>query len=110
MRIERDGVVLAESRRPYLLFEPPLPVRYYLPVEDVRTDLLRPSEKRTFCAYKGRAAYLSLDNEPDAAWTYPQPLREAAEVTDRVAFFNELVDIVVDGTPLERPVTPWSRR
>ena len=110
VRVERDGVLLAESTRPRLLFEPPLPVRYYLPPEDVRADLLRPSETRSFCAYKGEASYLSLDDEADVAWTYPAPLREAAEVTDHVAFFNERVDIAVDGTPLERPVTPWSPR
>jgi uncharacterized protein (DUF427 family) len=109
VRVEHDGEVLAESSAPYLLFEPPLPVRYYLPREDVRGDLLAPSETRTFCAYKGEASYLSLAGE-DVAWTYPQPLREAAEVTDRIAFFNEHVDIVVDGTPLGRPQTPWSRR
>ena len=110
VRVERDGVLLAESTRPALLFEPPLPVRYYLPPEDVRDDLLSPSETRTFCAYKGEASYLSLADEADIAWTYPAPLREAAEVTGRVAFFNERVDLVVDGTPLERPVTPWSPR
>lgn len=110
VRVERDGVVLAESSRPHLLFEPPLPVRYYLPPEDVRADLLEPSDTRSLCAYKGRAWYFSVADEPDVAWTYPEPLREAAEITDRVAFFNEFVDIVVDGTPLGRPVTPWSRR
>jgi uncharacterized protein (DUF427 family) len=110
VRVERDGVLLAESTRPRLLFEPPLPVRYYLPPEDVRADLLRSSRTRSFCAYKGEASYLSLEGEADVAWTYPAPLREAAEVTDHVAFFNERVDIVVDGTPLERPVTPWSPR
>jgi len=51
-----------------------------------------------------------LDGEEDIAWSYPELLREAAEVTDRIALFNERVDIVVDGTPLERPMTPWSRR
>jgi uncharacterized protein (DUF427 family) len=90
------------------VFEPPLPVRYYLPVEDVRTDLLRPSDSRTFCAYKGQASYWSLDGV-DVAWTYLEPLREAAEVTGRIAFFNERVDLVVDGVRLERPWTPWSR-
>ena len=104
------GEVVAESRAPYLLFEPPIPPRYYLPREDVRMDLLAPSDKRTFCAYKGEASYLSHADEPDVAWYYPAPLREAAEVTDRIAFFNELVDISVDGAALERPVTPWSRR
>jgi uncharacterized protein (DUF427 family) len=110
VRVERDGVLLAESSNPCLLFEPPLPVRYYLPPADVRTELLRPSDTRTICAYKGEASYLSLDGEDDVAWTYRAPLREAREVTDRVCFFNELVDVVVDGTALERPVTPWSRR
>lgn len=109
VRVERDGELLAASSRPYLLFEAPLPVRYYLPPEDVRDGILRPSPTRTLCAYKGRASYWSLDHEDDVAWSYPEPLREAAEVTGRIAFFNERVDLVVDGTRLDRPVTPWSR-
>jgi len=108
IRIQRDGVTLAESSRACLLFEPPLPVRYYLPPEDVRMDLLRPSPT-TFCAYKGQASYWSAQDEDDIAWSYPQPLREASEVAGHVAFLNEVVDIEVDGTPLECPVTPWSR-
>jgi uncharacterized protein (DUF427 family) len=110
VRVEAAGELLAETHTPFVLFEPPLPARYYLAPEDVRTELLRPSEKRTFCAYKGEASYLSFGDEEDLAWFYPAPLREAAEVTDRIAFFNERVDIVVDGVALERPVTPWSRR
>ena len=110
MRIEHDGASIAESSEPYLLFEPPIPVRYYLPPQDVRMDLLRPTRTRTFCAYKGEASYLALASGEEIAWSYPRPLREAAEVTDRVAFFNEHVDIVVDGTLLPRPETPWSRR
>ena len=110
VRIEVGGEVVGESSRPYLLFEPPLPVRYYLPPEDVKTELLTPTEKRTFCAYKGHAAYRSVADEDDVAWTYLQPLREASEVTGRIAFFNERVDIVVDGERLERPITPWSPR
>jgi uncharacterized protein (DUF427 family) len=109
VRVDSDGETLAESSRPYLLFETGLPVRYYLPPEDVRTDRLAPSETRTACAYKGEASYHALGGR-DVAWYYPQPLREAAEVTDRVAFFNEHVDITVDGERLERPVTPWSTR
>jgi uncharacterized protein (DUF427 family) len=62
------------------------------------------------CAYKGQASYWSLEGEDDPVWSYPEPLRDAAEVTDRLAFFNERVDIGVDGTRLERPVTPWSPR
>jgi uncharacterized protein (DUF427 family) len=110
VRVERDGDLLAESSQPYLLFEPPLPPRYYLPAQDVSGDALTPSALRTLCAYKGEAHYLALADGEDVAWTYPAPLREAAEVAGRVAFFNERVDIVVDGTLLARPETPWSRR
>jgi uncharacterized protein (DUF427 family) len=79
------------------LFETLLPVRYYLPREDVVADL-EPTDTVTYCAYKGRASYFSVPNGPaDVAWTYHQPLREAEPVTDRVAFFNERTDIVVDG-------------
>jgi len=111
VRVELAGTTLAESSRPCLLFEPPLPVRYYLPREDVRTDLFQSSDTRTECAYKGEASYYSLDELYDVvAWTYQQPLREAAEVTDYIAFFNERVDIFIDGERLERPITPWSQR
>lgn len=109
VRVERDGDLLAVSTRPYLLLEAPLPVRYYLPREDISDGILRPSSTRTLCAYKGQATYWSMENEDDIAWSYPAPLREAAEVTDRIAFFNERVDLIVDGTRLDRPVTPWSR-
>jgi uncharacterized protein (DUF427 family) len=109
IRVQRDGQTLASSSSPYILFEPPLPVRYYLAPGDVDRDLLTPSETTTYCAYKGRASYLSFNGE-DVAWTYREPLREAVEVTDRIAFFNELVDLVVDGVALPRPVTPWSPR
>jgi uncharacterized protein (DUF427 family) len=108
VRIELDGEVLAESSRACLLFEPPLPVRCYLPAEDVRPGVLRPSAKRTTCAYKGEASYWSAGALEDVAWSYPDPLREAAEIAGHVAFLNERVDVVIDGVRQERPVTPWS--
>jgi uncharacterized protein (DUF427 family) len=108
VRVELDGAVLAESTTPYILFDTNLPPRFYLPADDVRIDLLTPSDTRTWCAYKGEAAYWAAGDAGDIAWTYRAPLREAAEVRDRIAFFNERVDVVVDGERLERPVTPWS--
>jgi uncharacterized protein (DUF427 family) len=110
VRVEVAGVTLAESATPYLLFEPPLPTRYYLPAEHVRSDLLQPSETRTFCAYKGEASYWSGAGQTDLAWTYRQPLRDATEITGRIAFFNERVDLVVDDELLKTPITPWSPR
>lgn len=112
VRVEHDGHVLAESTRARLLFETHLPTRFYLPPEDVHTELLRPSDTVTACAYKGTAAYWSLHlggrTVPDIAWSYPQPLSDAAEVRDMLCFFDERVDIVVDGERRERPRTPWS--
>jgi uncharacterized protein (DUF427 family) len=112
VRVELDGELLAESTRPQLLFETMLPVRFYLPREDVHADLVA-SETRTICAYKGHASYFSPvvggREIPDLVWTYETPQREAAEIAGLVAFFNERVDLVVDGTRHERPITQWSR-
>ena len=113
VRLELDGQLLAESTRAVLLFETLLPVRFYLPPEDVAAET-RPSATRSTCAYKGHASYLSpvVDGREvdDLAWTYAQPLPEAADVAGRIAFFDERVDVVLDGVRRERPVTPWSRR
>jgi uncharacterized protein (DUF427 family) len=109
VRVEVGGELVADSERPLLLFETGLPVRYYLPREDVRMDLLEPSETRSVCAYKGEASHYSVAGAEDVAWTYPDPLPDNAEIRDTIAFYNENVDITVDGEPLERPSTQWSR-
>ena len=108
VRVEAAGRVLAESTDACLLFEPPLPVRCYLPPQDVRPGVLRPSPTRTTCAYKGHASYWSAEGLEDVAWSYPEPLREASEIAGRVAFLDERVDVIIDGERRERPVTPWS--
>jgi uncharacterized protein (DUF427 family) len=106
-----DGQVLADSTRPRLVFETLLPVRFYLPPDDVTAEL-RPSATRTWCPYKGEASYWSVavgDRVvPDLVWSYPQPLADAVELGGCRAFFDERVDLVVDGVPRARPVTPWS--
>ena len=108
IRIELQGRLLAESSRSVLLFETLLPVRFYLPLEDVIRHL-EPSDTVTYCAYKGRASYFSLPGErDDIAWTYPEPLREAEPIRGYVCFFDEHVDVTVDGLPRSRPTTPWS--
>ena len=109
--MELDGQVLAQSSRPALLIETMLPARYYLPRDDIRAELI-PSDTRTYCAYKGQAAYWSARAGgrvvPDIAWTYQQPRHDAAQVRGLIAFFNERLDVIVDGERPERPITPWS--
>jgi uncharacterized protein (DUF427 family) len=108
IRVEYDGRLLAESTRPMLLFETLLPVRFYLPREDVVVRL-DPSDTVTYCAYKGRASYYSVPDGPkDIAWTYHEPLHDAEPVRDRICFFDERLDVIVDGERRDRPVTPWS--
>ena len=111
VRLELDGQVLAESSRPMLLFETMLPTRYYLPREDVRAALV-PSPTRTYCAYKGQASYWSAvlggDQLTDIAWSYAEPLHDATRVRDLVAFFDERIDVTLDGERRPRPITPWS--
>jgi uncharacterized protein (DUF427 family) len=108
VRVELDGRLLAESSSPTMLFETLLPVRFYLPRDDVVVPL-EPSDTVTYCAYKGRASYLSVPDGPrDVAWTYPEPLHDAELVRDMVCFFDEHLDVTVDGERRDRPVTPWS--
>ncbi|WP_051476683.1 DUF427 domain-containing protein [Arthrobacter sp. Br18] len=106
------GEAVAESIRPLLLFEEPLPPRYYLPFADVRTEFLEASEFVSVCPYKGRARYWSVRVGDvlvrDAVWSYPDPIPENPKIRDLACFFNERVDIVVDGVLIERPDTPWS--
>ena len=103
-----DGQTVAETRRPVLLFETGLPVRYYLAREDVRMELLEQSATRTTCPFKGEAAYFSAPGSPDVAWTYDEPLPGVAEIRGLLAFFDERADVTVDGERQERPRTPWS--
>jgi uncharacterized protein (DUF427 family) len=108
IRVEYDGRLLAESKRPMLLFETLLPVRFYLPREDVVVRLDH-SDTVSYCAYKGRATYYSVPDGPkDVAWTYHEPLHDAEPVRDRICFFDERLDVIVDGERRDRPVTPWS--
>lgn len=108
VQIAADGIVLAKSRAPRILFETGLPPRYYMPPADVRLDVLQPSTTRTACAYKGfTTQYWSL-NGRDVAWMYARPAPEAAPVAGHTAFFNERVDLTIDGEEQPRPVTPWS--
>jgi uncharacterized protein (DUF427 family) len=114
VKVTVEGEVVAETDRARVIFETGLPPRWYFPPEDVRADVLAPSEKRTGCAYKGFASYWSVKVnghvEEDLVWTYKEPRRDAERITGYLAFFNERVDLEVDGELQERPVTQWSPR
>jgi uncharacterized protein (DUF427 family) len=105
VRVELDGVVVAESHSPRLLFETGLQTRYYVPLTDVRLDLLRPSNTESYCPYKGTATHFSFageSNRPDIAWIYRNPLPEGQKIAGLVSFYNEQTDIYVDGVLQDR--------
>jgi uncharacterized protein (DUF427 family) len=112
VEVSLDGTMLASTDKALALLETHLPVRYYVPPDDVASSLLAPSATRSTCAYKGIATYLSTaDGRPggrDIGWTYPRPLADALRARDHVAFWNERTDIRIDGELQRRPVTPWS--
>ena len=112
VRVVVRGELVAETRRPALLFETGLPTRYYLSKADVRMDLLVPTDTETRCPYKGLASYYSArigsTIARDIAWCYRHPIPECSKIENLVCFFNEKVDLHVDGELQPRPRTRWS--
>ncbi|MEO6471244.1 MAG: DUF427 domain-containing protein [Aeromicrobium sp.] len=113
IKVVSDGTMLAETANPVLLFETDLPTRYYFPPEDVNLEALESSTNRSHCPYKGVAGqYWDIVSPPgvkNAAWSYANPFPAVGKIAHRIAFYNELVDIIVDGTTQERPISVFSR-
>ncbi len=113
VRVVVGAETVALSRKARFLFETGLPVRYYIPRDDVRFELLQPSPSQTACAYKGPTSQywrsISSGVSDDIAWCYEDPAPEVAGIAGRLAFFNERVDaIYVDGEELPKTQTSWS--
>ena len=113
VRVELDGVVLAESTNARVLFETGLPPRWYIPKTDVRMELLAPTGTATHCPYKGQAQYWAVRVGDrlveDLAWSYRTPLPESQKIAGLVAFYNERVDLFIDGQLQERPDTKFGK-
>jgi uncharacterized protein (DUF427 family) len=112
VRVDVDGKTVAETKRPVLLFETGLPTRYYIPKLDVRMDLLEPTDTVTHCPYKGDAGYYTLrlgaTTFKDFVWVYRRPIPEIPKIENLLCFYNEKVDLYVDGVLQERPTSPFS--
>lgn len=114
VQVKLAGVTIADTKRPIVIFEMGLPIRYYIPQDDVRMDYLEHSPTVSECAYKGQASYWTAHvgdrTFPDVAWTYREPLVAAAPVAGYIAFFQERVsNIVIDGESQPTPHTHWAR-
>jgi uncharacterized protein (DUF427 family) len=99
VEVSLAGQQLAASDRAVLLAETGLPARYYLPREDVRTDLLRPTGTHTTCPFKGQASYWSAEVGgevyEDLVWSYEDPIPAAAGIAGLLCFYSERVDLTV---------------
>jgi uncharacterized protein (DUF427 family) len=112
VRVEVDGVTVADSVRPVILFETGLPPRYYLPLSDLRSELLTPTDTQTHCPYKGTASYWTVDTghgtHADLIWAYRMPLPESQKIAGLACFYDEKVDVYLDGELQDRPRTQFS--
>lgn len=103
VRVLAGGQEVAATTAPVLLSETGLPNRWYLPVQDVRKGVLRPSDTTTVCPYKGTASYFCLDldgtRHDDVAWSYADPLENALKVAGHLSFdtSGDAITIEVDG-------------
>lgn len=114
LRVELEGVTLAESSAPVLLFETGLPTRYYFARTEVDFTHLVPTGTETSCPYKGKTSgYWSVrigeDVHQDLVWTYDFPTTAMAAIAGMLSFYNEKVDVFVDGRELPRPKTHFFR-
>jgi uncharacterized protein (DUF427 family) len=111
IRISLDGEVLAETERAEALFESNLPTRWYIPREDV-VATVEPTDTVTRCPYKGTASYYSVklsngEVAKDVIWYYDEPLVAVGKIEGLLCFFNERVDVEIDGERAGRPETDW---
>jgi uncharacterized protein (DUF427 family) len=100
VRVVIDGHLVADCARPVLLHETGLPVRYYLPAEDVRLELFEPTDTATTCPFKGQASYWAFRGgsriRPDVAWAYQDPYPQVAAIKGHLAFYDAAAEITVE--------------
>lgn len=113
VEVTLDGEPLAASKHSIVLEETGLPPRHYFPRDDVRLDRFEPTLTETVCPFKGSASYLSAvlgeETHRDLAWSYETPIEGVERIAGYVCFYDERVDLAIDGELNERPTTPWSK-
>jgi uncharacterized protein (DUF427 family) len=91
-----DGRVVADTRRPVLVHETGLPVRYYIPPEDIELSLFQDSDTNTTCPFKGVASYRSFEDHTDVAWSYERPLDSVPEIKGHLSFYDTVAEVTVE--------------
>jgi uncharacterized protein (DUF427 family) len=103
------GQKLASSDRALRLDETGYPPRYYIPREDVRTELLRPTASTTTCPFKGQASYWSaqVGDEvcEDLVWSYETPIPGAEQIAGFMSFYPNRVELTISDDRQPDPST-----
>lgn len=111
VKIVIEGITIAETTRPHLLFETHLPTRYYIPKEDINMDYLKSSDLSSICPYKGSASYWNINVNgktfKNHVWSYLDPLSEIPKIKGLLAFYDEKLDVFVDGELQIKPKTKF---
>lgn len=112
IEVKVGGQTVAKSNVAMHLLETGLPTRYYLPLASTDQTVLRKTDLTTKCPYKGEAQYYDVvvggETHKNLVWYYRTPIGESLAITGLVCFYNEKVDIYLDGKLLERPVTHFA--
>jgi uncharacterized protein (DUF427 family) len=90
--VMKDGQMLAETESPLFLHETGCPARLYVPRADLKAGVAE-SDRHTTCPFKGEASYYAVGGHEDIAWYYPEPIAGMERIKDRVAFYNDRVEI-----------------
>lgn len=95
----RDRII-ADTKRPIVLYESGFAVRWYVPRADVEVSALTPVERQTFCPYKGLCSYYNIGDAQLAVWSYPEAYTEVVRISNFLSFEPDIVSVQIDGRQL----------
>ena len=100
LTVRQADRIVADSRRPLVLYESGFAPRWYVPRDDVDESALTAVDQQTFCPYKGLCSYYSIGDARQAAWSYRQAYAEVGRIADFVSFEPDLVSVLIDGVQI----------
>src|SRR5215510_12832526 len=98
--VQHEDRIVADTKRPLVLYESGFAARWYVPRADIDQSALTAVDQQTFCPYKGLCSYYNVGDARQAAWSYRQAYDEVRRISDFVSFEPDIVSVQIDGTPI----------
>jgi uncharacterized protein (DUF427 family) len=95
--VHHGARIVADSKRPLVLYESGFAPRWYVPRADIDESALTAVDHQTFCPYKGLCSYYNIGDARQAAWSYRQAYAEVSRISDFVSFEPDIVSVQIDG-------------